>query len=107
MPLNPGETGASTEEDQRFESHSAPGILLPGPAAGPGRSLSTVDGETTREACRRFRSSPLFHRIVETAVQTMEAEHGIRFDDHDRSLATEAAAVALLIAERPLASLPH
>lgn len=62
------------------------------------RNVSPMD--VILEAKQRYVTDPVLHARVEAAVQTMEREHGIRFDYADRSLATEAAACALLMAER-------
>lgn len=59
-----------------------------------------VPMKITEEATKRYMTDPALHARVEMAVRAMEQEHGIQFDGHDRSLATEAAACALVIAER-------
>lgn len=52
------------------------------------------------EAKRRYLTDPVLHARVKTTVATMEQDHGIAFDEVDRSLATEAAACALIVAEQ-------
>lgn len=56
-------------------------------------------GMVTHAVERLYLTDPRFHRLVDEAVGTLEREHGIRFDAHDHSLATEAAGVALALCE--------
>lgn len=58
-----------------------------------------TDGQPTEkmtdEVERRYLTDAVFHARVDEAVGTIEQERGVRFDAHDRSLATLAAGVAL------------
>lgn len=55
-----------------------------------GRAVKMTD-----EVERRYLTDAVFHARVDGAVGIIEQDRDVRFDAHDRSLATLAAAVAL------------
>jgi hypothetical protein len=54
------------------------------------------------EATRRYLVDAVFHHRVYSIVERMQVERAVRFDDHDRALATESVACALLAEELAL-----
>ena len=64
--------------------------------------------EILEEARRRFALDPEFHARVHRAVQIVQLDHeqlkgsDSRMTNHERGAATTAAAIAVVLAERPI-----